>query len=99
MRSVLLGHYNYYGRQSNFAGLVQFYEAALGIWRTWLGRRSNDIVPWQKMKKILIKYPLPKPRITQGKLGSRSQTCCSVSSVEEPYALQCTYGSVRGLGE
>lgn len=73
MRSVLLGHYNYYGRQSNFAGLVQFYEAARGIWRKWLGRRSNDTVPWEKMEKILIKYPLPKPRITQGKLGSRSQ--------------------------
>lgn len=68
------GHYNYYGRQSNFDSLAQFYEASKGIWKKWLGRRSRDgYIPWAKMEKILEKFPLPKPRITHGALGIRSQ--------------------------
>ncbi len=74
LRSVLLGHYNYYGRRSNSKSLAQFHEAVRGIWKKWLGRRSNNsYVPWEKMVKILGQYPLPRPRITQGGLGRRSQ--------------------------
>ena len=75
LRSAMLGHYSYYGRRSNFDALLQFHEAVKGIWKKWLGRRSrNGYIPWAKMEKILEKFPLPKPRITQGSLGARSQT-------------------------
>ena len=74
LRSVLHGHYNYYGRKSNFRSLVQFYEAVRSLWKKWLSRRGrHGNVPWKKMEKILERFALPKPRITQGNLGSRSQ--------------------------
>lgn len=74
LRSMLLGHYNYYGRRSNFRSIAQFYEGVRLLWKKWLGRRSRDgKVPWKKMEQILEKFPLPRPRITQGAASGRSQ--------------------------
>ena len=74
LRSVMYGHYAYYGMRSNFPSLAKFFEAVKSIWKKWLGRRSNNgFIPWEKMKKILEKYPLPKPRLVHGTLGTRSQ--------------------------
>jgi RNA-directed DNA polymerase len=74
LRSVLLGHYAYYGRCNNLASLRQFFTEVKRIWKKWLSRRSrNGYVPWDKLAAILARYPLPKPRIVHGALSRRSQ--------------------------
>ncbi len=74
LRMVLSGHYAYYGRRSNSRSLGEFFEGVKSIWKKWLGRRSNNgIISWEKMEKILERYPLPRPRIVHGTLGTRSQ--------------------------
>jgi group II intron reverse transcriptase/maturase len=74
LRTVLYGHYAYYGRQSNFHSLVQFHRGVTLAWKKWLSRRSADgYVAWAKLEKILARYPLPRPRIVHGKLRTRSQ--------------------------
>ena len=37
----LRGHYQYYGRSSNFRSLVEFYERVRRIWQKWLNRRTR----------------------------------------------------------
>jgi RNA-directed DNA polymerase len=74
LQSILYGHYAYYGRRSNYRSLMHFFRGIEEIWKKWLCRRSkNGYVTWDKMKMILRKYPLPKPRIVHGPLGTRSQ--------------------------
>jgi RNA-directed DNA polymerase len=74
LRSVLRGHYAYYGRRNNYDSLSQFYEEVVRIWKKWLGRRSNNgYVNWPKMHEILKRNRLPKPRIVHGAFSSRSQ--------------------------
>jgi len=74
LRMVLNGHYAYYGMNSNFRRLAQFFEGVRGLWKKWLSRRGRKgFVTWEKLEKILQKYPLPKPRMIQGTLGTRNQ--------------------------
>lgn len=73
LRTVLQGHYAYYGRRNNFLSLRKFYRSVERIWQKWLSRRGGGYVSWYKLRKIRSKYPLPKPRIVQGRLSPRSQ--------------------------
>lgn len=74
LRSVLYGHYAYYGRRCNYHAINQFYRWLLRIWQKWLSRRGRDsYVSQKKLDAILRRYPLPLPRIVQGALSSRSQ--------------------------
>jgi hypothetical protein len=73
LRMILFGHFAYYGRRTNFQSLQKFYRRVLTIWKKWLGRRGSGPISWEKLLKILGRYPLPKPRIVHGILGSRSQ--------------------------
>jgi group II intron reverse transcriptase/maturase len=67
LAAVLQGHYQYYGLRSNWRSLEQFYRGTRNLWRKWLGRRSRSpAVSWEKFERILERFPLPKPRITQG---------------------------------
>jgi group II intron reverse transcriptase/maturase len=59
----LEGHYGYYGITGNFLALAKVFYAAERIWRRALARRSQQRLPWSKMKRILARFPLPKPRI------------------------------------
>ncbi|WP_437676819.1 hypothetical protein [Sorangium sp. So ce131] len=35
------------------------------VWRKWLDRRSqNAKMTWERMHRLLKRYPLPQPRIT-----------------------------------
>jgi RNA-directed DNA polymerase len=64
--SVLLGHYNYYGRRGNTRRLKQFYRTAVKTWQHWLNRRDNTrAMNWDKFNQVLRDYPLPRPRITE----------------------------------
>jgi len=64
MCSKLRGHYNYYGINGNYRMLSTFLMEVERIWRKWLERRDRRRnLYWVKMKKILRKYPLPRPYI------------------------------------
>ncbi len=64
LRQKLRGHYAYYGVTSNFAALACFYHEVKAIWRKWLSRRSNRaFLDWPAMQRLLMRYPLPQPRI------------------------------------
>ena len=58
------GHYNYYGVAANWRSLSSFLYYVRKTWRVWLNRRSqNAKMTWDKMLKLLERYPLPNVRI------------------------------------
>lgn len=61
----LRGHYEYYGITGNFDALGRFLRGAIHAWRKWLNRRSQRArMIWERMHKLLERYPLPPARIT-----------------------------------
>jgi group II intron reverse transcriptase/maturase len=61
----LRGHYQYYGRASNFQGLWSFYRVVRQTWRKWLSRRTRGApMSWDTFNKLLDRHPLLKPQIT-----------------------------------
>jgi RNA-directed DNA polymerase len=61
----LRGHYEYYGITGNSDGLRRFLNVATHAWRKWLSRRSQRArMSWERMRKLLERYPLPPARIT-----------------------------------
>jgi len=81
LRSVLLGHFRYYGVPLNGPALCAFRQAVGYLWRTALRRRSQgNHMPWRRIRRYIARwfppakvchpYPLVRLRvITQG--GSR----------------------------
>jgi len=60
----LVGHFGYFGITGNYVALHRFREGVQHAWRKWLSRRSNRArMTWDKMGKLLQRYPLPQPRI------------------------------------
>jgi RNA-directed DNA polymerase len=60
----LNGHYAYFGVTSNYAALARLVHEVKAIWRKWLSRRSQKgLLSWEKMHRLLGRYPLPPPRI------------------------------------
>ena len=56
----LRGHFAYYGITGNAEALT--FRRAIGLWRKWLGRRHSDgQIPWERMYRLLERYPLPAP--------------------------------------
>lgn len=72
MRTVLYGHYAYYGRRHNSRSIVQFHYVVRRTWHKWINRRGGRS-NWGSFAKILTRFPLPKPRLMQGVLSRRSQ--------------------------
>lgn len=61
----LQGHYQYYGRPTNFRSLWQFFRTARKVWKTWLNRRNRKRqLTWRKFEQLLNRHPLVRPRIT-----------------------------------
>jgi RNA-directed DNA polymerase len=61
----LRGHFEYYGIPGNSAHLNRFRLEVTRAWRKWLNRRSQRAgMSWDRMRKLLERYPLPPPRIT-----------------------------------
>lgn len=61
----LRGHYGYYGIIGNYEALARFLHEVKAAWRKWLDRRSQRAaMSWERMYRLLQRYPLPKPRIT-----------------------------------
>ena len=60
----LTGHFAYYGITGNGAALVRFHGQVVRRWFKWLSRRSNrSCSDWAHFRRLLIRYPLPPPRV------------------------------------
>jgi RNA-directed DNA polymerase len=65
LNAKLRGHYQYYGRPTNYRSLCKFRYAVRRIWRTWLSRRTRGRrLSWERFVKLLQRYPLLPARIT-----------------------------------
>lgn len=68
LNSKLRGDYNYYGLVGNFDRLREFYEQAMRMLYKWLNRRSQRrSFEWREFKRILKRYGVLTPRITETK--------------------------------
>jgi hypothetical protein len=60
----LRGHFGYFGIRGNFDAIARFHHEVTGVWCKWLKRRSQRAaMPWDRMHRLLERYPLPRPRI------------------------------------
>lgn len=60
----LCGHYAYYGITGNYQALSNFHRQVTREWRKWLHRRSQKAkMTWERFNRLLVNYPLPRPRI------------------------------------
>jgi len=66
LNAKLRGHYQYYGRATNFRRLWAFYRAVRRIWRKWLNRRTRGkSLPWRVYEELLASHPLQRPYIAR----------------------------------
>ena len=73
LNAKLRGHYQYYGRPTNYRSLWRFYRTVRRIWRMWLSRRTRGKpLTWERFAAILRQYPLLLPRITHSWAGAGS---------------------------
>ena len=65
LNAKLRGHYQYYGRPTNYRSLQQFYRSFRRIWKEGLSRRTRGRwLTWDRYVAILRQHPLLLPRIT-----------------------------------
>jgi hypothetical protein len=63
LRSVLLGHFPYYGVPMNGPALCALRTAVGYLWRTVLRRRSQgNHLPWHRMKRLIARW-FPSARV------------------------------------
>ncbi|GAC1662845.1 MAG: group II intron reverse transcriptase/maturase [Candidatus Dormibacteraceae bacterium] len=75
LNAQLSGHFQYYGRPTNYRSLWQFYRTVRGIWKKWLNRRTRGrTLTWDTYNCLLDRYPLAVPRITRSWAGAASRT-------------------------
>jgi RNA-directed DNA polymerase len=73
LNAKLRGHYQYYGRPTNYRSIFQFYREVRGIWRKWLSRRTRGRrLTWVRFEEILRQYRLLPPRIMHAWAGAGS---------------------------
>ncbi len=61
---VMQGHYAYYGITGNIRRLKWYHHQVERIWKSGLSRRSRTgKLTWDRMQRILHRYPLPAARI------------------------------------
>ena len=73
LNAKLRGHYQYYGRPTNYRRLWQFYRSVRRLWRFWLSRRTRGApMPWPRYAQLLGRHPLLRPWITHPWAASRS---------------------------
>lgn len=73
LNAKLRGHYQYYGRPTNYRSTRQFYRGVRRIWKKGLGRRTRGRwLTWDRYAEILRQHPLLRPRIMHSWAGARS---------------------------
>jgi hypothetical protein len=72
LSAKLRGHYQYYGRPTNYRSIWQFFRNVRRIWHKWLSRGHR--LTWERFEQILNQYPLLRPRImhTWARAGSHA---------------------------
>jgi hypothetical protein len=64
LNAKLRGHYQYYGRPTNYRSIQKFYREVCHIWKKWLSRRTRgDGMTWETFNALLRRHPLMRPRI------------------------------------
>jgi group II intron reverse transcriptase/maturase len=64
LAAVLRGHYAYYGVRGNAGSLWRFYGQVVRDWLRSLRRRGQrPHLPWERFRRMLAFFPLPKPRL------------------------------------
>jgi len=75
LNAKLRGHYQYYGRPTNYRSLWQFHRGVRRTWKKWLGRRSRGrTLTWGKYVQLLHRHPLLRPRISRPWTGAANRT-------------------------
>ena len=75
LNAKLRGHYQYYGRPTNYRSLWQFYRGVRQTWKKWLERRSRgQPLSWETYAQILRRHPLLRPRIAHAWARTVSHT-------------------------
>src|SRR5262249_36790702 len=65
LNAKLRGHYQYYGRPTNYRSLWQFYRGVQRTWKKGLGRQERGrALTSGRYAKLLHRHPLFRPRIT-----------------------------------
>lgn len=65
LRSVLVGHRNYYGVPGNMPRVQRFHSAALRLWLRVIRRRSQKGAaawPWTRFSRLALRM-IPRPRV------------------------------------
>ena len=74
LNAMLRGHYQYYGRPTNFRSLWEYYRGVRQLWRKWLNRRTRgNSLPWRRYEELLVAYPLRRPYIARPWAGAGSR--------------------------
>jgi group II intron reverse transcriptase/maturase len=64
----------YFGITGNYRALARLRHVLERAWRKWLDRRSQKrAMPWPRFKRLLQRYPLPRPRVWHSALRPRQQ--------------------------
>ncbi len=73
LNARLRGHYQYYGRPTNYRCLWQFYRSVRRIWKKWLNRRTRGkTFTWTNFEALLARHPLLRPFIAHSWAGAGS---------------------------
>ena len=73
LNAKLRGHYQYYGRPTNYRSILQFYREVRRSWRKWLSRRTRGKgKTWEDFTAILRRHPLLRLRIFHSWQGAGS---------------------------
>ena len=75
LNAKLRGHYQYYGRPTNYRRLWQFYRGVRRTWKKWLNRRTRGkTLPWAAYAELLHRHPLLRPYIAHSWSAPGSRT-------------------------
>jgi len=65
LKRRLVGHFNYFGVNGNYGSLACLVRVTQRLWLKWLRRRSQrSRLTWKRFERLLVRFPLPQPRIT-----------------------------------
>ena len=68
---ALRGHYAYFGVTGNIRAPKRVFLQVSRTWIKWLNRRSQRTMSWAKAQQLLVRYPLPPPRIVHSATVAR----------------------------
>ena len=93
LNAKLRGHYQYYGRPTNYRSIWRFFREVRHIWRKWLSRRTRgNGMTWEKFAA----HPTATPAVATSDLTILGKV--RRATLEEPAAV-ILHGGVCEGGE